>query len=80
MQAGGASRAANPTPGAAPDLVPLVGRYRTVVTDPHRDHVTLSIARSVAGAGSAKAALEHGKFEAMVERAYCPRISPGRWR
>jgi hypothetical protein len=31
--------------GAAPDLVPLVGRYRTVVTDPHRDHVTLSIAR-----------------------------------
>ena len=35
-----------------------------------------------AGAGSAKAPLEHGEFEAMVRAgtAYCRRISPGWWR
>ena len=68
-----------PTPGASPDLVPLVGRYRTLVIKPPWYYRTLSIACSIGGAGSAKAALVHGKFEAMIDAdrsAALPRTIP----
>ena len=56
-----------PTPSASPDLVPLVGRRRTLVIKPPWYYGTLSIARSIGGAGSAKTALAHGKFETMID-------------
>src|SRR5713101_431637 len=56
-----------PTPSASPDLVPLVGRRRTLVIKPPWYYRTLSIACSIGGAGSAKPALVHGKFEAMID-------------
>ena len=66
-----------PTPSASPDLVPLVGRRRTLVIKPPWYYGTLSIARSIGGAGSAKAA--PGKFEAMIDAdrsAALPRTIP----
>src|SRR5260370_35480010 len=48
--AGGAGAIETPTPGAVPDFIPVVGRYRTTATRRHSFHCGMNAADTLAWA------------------------------